>query len=54
MLQVLPIFSQIVNCLNGWYNSKDPRDYGWKEHEGKYIPLKKLKLWRKQVHAMPS
>ena len=21
------------------YDSKDPRDYGWKEHEGKFIPV---------------
>ena len=36
-MQVLPVFSEFVNCLNELYDSKDPRDYGWKEHEGKFI-----------------
>ena len=38
-MQVLPIFSEFVNFLNGLHDSKDPRDYGWKEHEGKFIPV---------------
>ena len=31
--QVLPILSELVDYLNGLYDSKDPRDYGWKEHD---------------------
>ena len=49
-MQVLPIFSEFVNCWNGLYDLKDLRDYGWKEHEGKFIavwfqgePLRTLK-----------
>ena len=38
-MQVLPIFLEFVNCWNGLYDLKDPRDYGWKEHEGKFIPV---------------
>ena len=27
------MFSEFVNCLNVLHNSKDPRDYSWKELE---------------------
>ena len=27
------MFSEFVSCLNGLHNSKDPRDYSWKELE---------------------
>ena len=29
----------LVNCLNGLYVANDPRDYGWKEDDGKFIPV---------------
>lgn len=34
---VLTIFSKLVNCLNQSQDIKDPRDFGWQEHEGKFI-----------------
>ena len=38
-MQVLPIFLEFVNCLNGSCDLKKLRDYCWKEHEGKFIPV---------------
>ena len=41
VIPVVPFFvvSVLVNCLNDLYVTNDPRDYGWKEDDGKFIPV---------------
>ena len=29
----------LVNCLNGLYVAQDPRNFGWKEDDGKCSPV---------------